>query len=96
MQTHPTRRPAIGGSSRDKRGRKRERDVLFRIFSGATLPLGVMYAIGQGVTQDATEAVRWYRKAAAQGHPDALTALRALGALRNESHPGQSKSPRSG
>ena len=27
--------------------------------------LGVMYANGQGVPQDATEAVTWYRKAAA-------------------------------
>jgi len=30
-----------------------------------------MYDFGQGVKQDYTEAVRWYRKAAAQGHASA-------------------------
>ena len=30
--------------------------------------LGVMYANGQGVPQDAAEAVRWYRLAADQGY----------------------------
>jgi len=29
--------------------------------------LGVMYAKGQGVTQDNVQAVAWYRKAAEQG-----------------------------
>ena len=33
--------------------------------------LGVMYANGQGVTQDYGEAVKWYRKAVVQGDADA-------------------------
>ena len=33
--------------------------------------LGVMYASGQGVTQDYKEAVKWYRLAAAQGDASA-------------------------
>ena len=32
---------------------------------------GFLYANGQGVKQDAGEAVRWYRKAAEQGQADA-------------------------
>ena len=36
------------------------------------------YAKGQGVTQDVVEAVRWYRKAAEQGH---ATAQYNLGAM---------------
>ncbi len=34
----------------------------------AQISLGFMYAEGQGVPQDDAEAVRWYRKAAEQGH----------------------------
>ena len=34
--------------------------------------LGYMYDIGQGVTQDYTEAVKWYRKAAELGHANAM------------------------
>lgn len=30
---------------------------------------------GQGVEQDYTEAVYWFRKAAEQGHPDAMFCL---------------------
>ncbi len=37
--------------------------------------LGVLYANGQGVTQDYREAVRWFRKAADQGDADAQTNL---------------------
>ena len=33
--------------------------------------LGVMYANGNGVPEDDAEAVRWYRKAAEQGHIEA-------------------------
>lgn len=33
--------------------------------------LGYMYYVGQGVTRDYTEAVRWYRKAAEKGDRDA-------------------------
>ena len=31
--------------------------------------LGVLYARGQGVVQDANEAVKWFQKAAEQGYP---------------------------
>ena len=37
----------------------------------AQFQLGVMYVRGQGVTRDDVEAVRWYRKAAEQGHAGA-------------------------
>ena len=37
--------------------------------------LGVMYEEGDGVPQDAAEAVRWYRRAAEQGHADAQSSL---------------------
>lgn len=36
--------------------------------AGAQFRLGLMYYLGQGVTQDYAEAVRWYRKAAEQGY----------------------------
>jgi hypothetical protein len=39
----------------------------------AQLGLGVMYAKGQGVPQDYSQAVVWYRKAAEQGDADAQT-----------------------
>jgi TPR repeat protein len=42
--------------------------------------LGFSYAHGQGVPQDYAEAIRWYRKAAGQGHTDAQRALDALSA----------------
>ena len=34
-----------------------------------------MYANGYGVPRDDAESVKWYRKAAEQGHASALTAL---------------------
>jgi TPR repeat protein len=37
--------------------------------------LGVMYALGQGVRQDYSEAVIWFRKAAVQGNADAQCIL---------------------
>ena len=37
--------------------------------------LGVMYEYGKGVSQDDTEAMRWYTKAAAQGDAGAQTNL---------------------
>lgn len=37
--------------------------------------LGFMYASGQGVPKDYTEAARWYRKAADQDYPDAQNNL---------------------
>jgi uncharacterized protein len=33
--------------------------------------LGIIYEEGQGVSQDHTAALTWYRRAADQGHPDA-------------------------
>ncbi len=37
--------------------------------------LGVMYCQGQGVPQDSTEAVRWFRRSAAQQCANAMCAL---------------------
>ena len=37
--------------------------------------LGVMYDVGFGVPEDDQEAVKWYRKAAAQGSTQAKTQL---------------------
>ena len=37
----------------------------------AQFNLGVMYANGEGVTQDDKEAVKWYRLAAEQGNAEA-------------------------
>ena len=37
--------------------------------------LGFMYDNGQGVTQDYKEAIKWYRKAAKQGHVSAQNNL---------------------
>jgi len=34
---------------------------------------------GLGVTQDDAEAIRWYKMAAAQGDPHALTVLKKMG-----------------
>ena len=39
--------------------------------SGVQSMLGFMYSTGQGVPQDAAEAVKWYRLAADQGHAKA-------------------------
>jgi TPR repeat protein len=39
--------------------------------ASAQFNLGVMYDLGQGVTQDYVEAVKWYRLAAAQGNAGA-------------------------
>ena len=40
-----------------------------------TIPLGVMYYHGQGVTKDSKEANKWYRLAAEQGNTKAQTNL---------------------
>lgn len=40
--------------------------------------LGICYEKGQGVSKDPKEAVKWYRKAAEQGHIDAKKALKRL------------------
>jgi len=46
--------------------------------SAAQFYLGVMYANGQGVTQNDAEAVKWYRKAAAQGNEKAKQQLEEI------------------
>ena len=43
----------------------------------AQFALGLMYGTGEGVPQDAAEAVRWYRLAAEQGNAAAQLALGA-------------------
>ncbi|CAN7659912.1 SEL1-like repeat protein [Phyllobacterium sp. LjRoot231] len=35
-----------------------------------------MYDNGWGVSQDENQAIKWYRKAAEQGNPDALCSCR--------------------
>jgi TPR repeat protein len=40
--------------------------------------LGRMYELGEGLPRDDALALQWYRKAAAQGHPDAQAALQRL------------------
>jgi len=37
--------------------------------------LGLIYQNGEGVSQDDAEAIRWYLKAAEQGHADAQNNL---------------------
>ena len=44
----------------------------------AQFNLGGMYANGEGVAQDAKQAVAWYRKAAEQGHAGAQSNLGAM------------------
>ena len=39
--------------------------------AGAQFNLGVMYDNGEGVPQDYVEAMKWYHKAAEQGHAGA-------------------------
>lgn len=46
--------------------------------ANAQYSAGVMLAEGQGVQQDWSAAIEWYRKAAAQNQPDALRALARL------------------
>ena len=55
----------------------------------AQFNLGVMYAKGEGVPRDDTEAVRWYRQAAEQDHADAQFVLglmytNGLGVLKDD------------
>ncbi|PWU20993.1 MAG: hypothetical protein C5B48_11800 [Candidatus Rokuibacteriota bacterium] len=45
----------------------------------AMFDLGQAYEAGQGVTKDRDEAMRWYRKSASFGLPEAFDRLRALG-----------------
>ena len=39
----------------------------------------VGYERGRGVPKDLAAAIEWYKKAAAQGHPDAIGNLERLG-----------------
>jgi len=41
----------------------------------AQYSLGKMYYEGEGVLEDAEEAVKWYQEAAKQGHPEAQISL---------------------
>jgi len=45
----------------------------------AQFNLGIMYSHGEGVAQDKKQATAWYRKAAAQGDPNAQALLKKLG-----------------
>lgn len=45
----------------------------------AQTSLGIMYDNRDGVAEDNAEAVRWYRKAAGQGHVEAKKRLAELG-----------------
>lgn len=47
--------------------------------AGAQYNLGLCYERGNGVTKNLEQAVYWYRKAAAQGHPKAKDLLNKLG-----------------
>jgi TPR repeat protein len=47
-----------------------------------------MYLDGDGVPQDYNEAVAWFRKAAWQGHTDALTDLKSIESTGSESKNG--------
>ena len=40
--------------------------------------LGCLYAKGDGVEQDRAEALRWYLRAAKNGHPKAAAAVQAM------------------
>ena len=46
--------------------------------AGAQANLGIMYARGEGVPKNDTEAAKWYRKAAEQGHESAKSWLEDL------------------
>lgn len=44
-------------------------------YTGAMVGLGILYAEGTGVAEDAKEALRWYRKAVEKGNADAMLEL---------------------
>ena len=47
-------------------------------FAAARFNLGAMYATGEGLPQDAAQALKWFRKAAEQGQVDAQINLGAM------------------
>lgn len=53
----------------------------------AQFNLGQLYRLGKGVAQDDAQAVRWYRRAALQGHPMAMHNLRVM--LEQQRIPGE-------
>ncbi|HQN71756.1 MAG TPA: SEL1-like repeat protein, partial [Smithella sp.] len=55
--------------------------------------LGVIYEEGSGVPQDNEKAIKWYRAAALQGHPEAQNKLEALSPTGNETMPGDTQPP---
>jgi TPR repeat protein len=56
---------------------KRCREAADRDNSDAEFHLGLMYDKGYGVSKDSREALKWYRKAAADGSEDAKRALQS-------------------
>ncbi len=80
-------RPAVAGLDEGKEAFERGdyqtamRELLPLAEQGvaeAQLGVGVMYANGQGVAQNSTEAAKWFRQAAEQGLADAQTRLGAM------------------
>ncbi len=57
----------IRGNSKAKKG-----------YAPAQLYLGMMYALGRGVPQDYSEALKWFSRAAEQGNPPAQYALGSM------------------
>jgi len=49
-----------------------------RANADAQTMLGIIYEEGQGVSQDYTTALTWYRKAAALGHEEARSKVKEL------------------
>lgn len=47
--------------------------------AGAQYGLGNCYFYGKGVAKNCEEAVKWYKKAAEQGHKEAIGILKQLG-----------------
>jgi TPR repeat protein len=45
----------------------------------AQYDLGLMYVRGRGVVRSRSEGIRWIKRAAAQGHAEALAKLDVLG-----------------
>ena len=79
--------PPQGGQYSTGTNRK-DYQTAFRLFLGlaqngnsdAQNNLAVMYRMGYGVTQNFTEAVKWFRRAAAQGNAQAHRNLAELAA----------------
>ena len=68
----PTPTPATDTFFTELRGRAEEGE------KDAQYTLGAMYFIGEGMPKDATEAAKWFHRAAEQGHANAQGQLGAL------------------